>query len=223
MIRKDIRMKSFCIIGLGKFGTSLAETLAAEGKQVMVIDIDADKVNAMADVVTNAVIGDPTNETVLRACGVGDYECAVVCMAKDINANVLLTIMLKEQGVKKVVARAINEGHQKVLEHIGVDMIIFPEKDMGEKIGFMLSRDNVTDFIEFHGYQIVEIRVPDSWEGKNLIELELRKKYGINVLAVSDDEGNVTVSPHPSRIFSLGEKISLIGTEKDIDKLTKQL
>jgi trk system potassium uptake protein TrkA len=216
-------MKSFCIIGLGKFGMSLAQTLAAEGKQVMVIDIDADKVNAIADFVTSAVIGDPTNETVLRSCDVGAYECAIVCMAKDINANVLLTIMLKEQGVKKVVARAINEGHQKVLEHIGVDMIIFPEKDMGEKIGYLLSRDNVTEFIEFHGYQIVEIKVPASWVGKDLIQLEIRKKYGVNILAINDDEGNVTVSPLPTRVFCEGEKVSVIGTEKDIDKLTKQI
>jgi trk system potassium uptake protein TrkA len=216
-------MKSFCIIGLGKFGMSLAQTLAAEGKQVMVIDIDADKVNSIADFVTSAVIGDPTNETVLRSCGVNAYECAVVCMAKDINANVLLTIMLKEQGVKKVVARAINEGHQKVLEHIGVDMIIFPEKDMGEKIGFLLARENVTEFIEFHGYQIIEIKVPTAWIGKNLIELEIRKKYGVNVLAVNDKDGNVTVSPMPTRPFGEGEKVSVIGTDKDIDKLTKQL
>ncbi len=216
-------MKSFCIIGLGKFGMSLAQTLAAEGKQVMVIDIDADKVNSIADFVTSAVIGDPTNESVLRSCGVGAYECAVVCMAKDINANVLLTILLKEQGVKKVVARAINEGHQKVLEHIGVDMIIFPEKDMGEKIGYLLARENVTEFIEFHGYQIVEIKVPKSWVGKDLIQLEIRKKYGVNVLAVNDKDGNVTVSPLPTRVFGDNEKVSVIGTDKDINKLTKQL
>ncbi len=202
---------------------SLARTLAAEGKQVMVIDIDADKINAIADFVTNAVIGDPTNETVLRSCGVNAYDCAVVCMAKDINANILLTIMLKEQGVKKVVARAINEGHQKVLEHIGVDMIIFPENDMGEKIGFLLARENVTEFIEFHGYQIIEINVPASWVGKDLIELEIRKKYGVNVLAVNDKDGNVTVSPLPTRVFGENEKVSVIGTDKDIDKLTKQL
>ncbi len=202
---------------------SLARTLAAEGKQVMVIDIDADKINAIADFVTNAVIGDPTNETVLRSCGVNAYDCAVVCMAKDINANILLTIMLKEQGVKKVVARAINEGHQKVLEHIGVDMIIFPENDMGEKIGFLLARENVTEFIEFHGYQIIEINVPASWVGKDLIALEIRKKYGVNVLAVNDKDGNVTVSPLPTRVFGENEKVSVIGTDKDIDKLTKQL
>lgn len=216
-------MKSFCIIGLGKFGVSLAHTLAAEGKQVMVIDTDADKINAIADVVTQAVIGDPTNEAVLRSCGITDYECAVVCMIKNINDNILLSIMLKEIGVKKIVSRAANEGHKKVLEHLGVDMIVFPEKDMGEKIGFMLSRDNVTEFIDFHGYRIVEFTVPESWIGKSLIELELRGKYGINVLAVTDEQGNASVSPSPTRAFVDGDNVSVIGTDKDVDKLMKQV
>lgn len=216
-------MKSFCIIGLGKFGISLAKTLADEGKQVMIIDTDADKINALADVVTQAVIGDPTNESVLRSCGLADYECAVVCMTKNINDNILLTIMLKEAGVKKIVSRAANEGHKKVLEHLGVDMVVFPEQDMGEKIGFMLARDNVTEFIDFHGYQIVEFTVPSAWTGKNLIELELRGKYGINVLAVTNAEGNVLVSPSPTRGFINGDSVSVIGTEKDVDKLIKQI
>ena len=216
-------MKSFCIIGLGKFGISLAETLAKEGKQVMVIDTDADKINAIADVVTNAVIGDPTNESVLRSCGVADYECAVVCMSKNINDNILLTIMLKEAGVKKIVSRANNDGHKKVLEHLGVDMVIFPEQDMGEKIGFMLARDNVTEFIDFHGYQIVAFTVPNSWIDKNLIELELRNKYGINILAVTDKDGEVSVSPSPQRAFAHGDSVSVIGTDKDVDKLIRQI
>ena len=214
-------MKSFCIIGLGKFGLTLAQTLAAEGKQVMVIDIDADKINAIADVVTHSVIGDPTNESVLLSCGVAEYECAVVCMSKSINDNILLCIMLKELGVKKVVARANNDGHMKVLEHLGVE-IVFPERDMGEKIGYLLARNNVTEFIEFHGYQIVEFGVPASWIGKNLIQLDLRNKYGLNVLAVTDSEATVTVSPLPTREFMHGDSVSVIGAEKDIDKLLKQ-
>lgn len=215
-------MKSFCVIGLGKFGYTLAEKLAEEGKQVMVIDIDADKINSIADKVTHAVIGDPTNENVLRASGVSDYECAVIGLAKNINDNILLTIMLKELGVKKVVARATNEGHQKVLKRIGADVIVFPEKDMGEKMANLLSRENLTEFVEFHGYQIVEMFVPEGWIGKNLIELELRKKYNISVLATKDAAGNVSVTPLPTRIFGKGERVSVIGATKDIQKLTKQ-
>lgn len=215
-------MKSFCVIGLGKFGYTLAEKLAEEGKQVMVIDLDVDKINSIADKVTHSVIGDPTNENVLRASGVSDYECAVIGIAKNINDNILLTIMLKELGVKKVVARATNEGHQKVLSRIGADYIVFPEKDMGEKMAHLLSRDNVTEFVEFHGYQIVEMIVPDGWVSKNLIELELRKKYNVSVLAIKDADGNVSVTPAPTRIFGNGERVSVLGTTKDIQKITKQ-
>lgn len=216
-------MKSFCIIGLGKFGMTLAETLARDGKQVLVIDSNADRVNAIADVVTHAVIGDATNEAVLSAAGVSDYECAVIGLAGNVNDNILLTIMLKEMGVSKVVARAINEGHHRVLERIGADMIIFPEQDMGEKIGHLLGRNNVTEFIEFRGYQIVEIKIPDHWSGKTLIELDVRKKFGVNILAITDSSGDVTVSPLPTRVFLEGDRVSVIGTEKDIERLTKQL
>ncbi|HOA84517.1 MAG: TrkA family potassium uptake protein [Clostridiales bacterium] len=216
-------MKSFCVIGLGKFGQSLAETLAKSGCQVMIIDTDADKVTAMADIVTNAVIGDPTNESVLRSTGITDYECAIVCLTTNINANVLLTIMLKELGVKKVVARALNEGHRKVLERIGADMIVFPEQDMGERLGYMLTKDNVTEFIEFSGYKIIELSVPREWQGKSLVDLELRRKFSVNVVAVSRADGVVDVSPRPDRVFTQGDKVTIIGADKDIDKLMKQL
>lgn len=214
-------MKSFCIIGLGKFGMTLAESLAKDGKQVLVIDTDADKVNAIADTVTHAVIGDPTNESILRSAGVKDYQCAVVCMTTNVNDNILLTIMLKELGIKKVVARAANEGHQRVLAKIGADVIVFPEKDMGEKIAFMLGRDNVTEFIDFHGYRIVELRVPNSWIGKTLVELEIRRKYGVTVLAVIGENDRAEVSPLPARAFSAGERISVLGTDKSVAKLTR--
>lgn len=217
-------MKSFCVIGLGKFGTSLALNLAEEGNQVMILDNDSDKVTALADMFTNAVIGEATNETVLRSAGVVDYECAVVCFTENINQNVLLTIMLKELGVKKVVARAANDGHRKVLEHIGVDVIVDPEKDMGEKLAFMLTKDNVTEFIEFSGYKLIEVKVPDEWIGKNLIDLDVRRKYGINVIAVTRAGDDVAdVSPAPTRIFSKGEKMSVIGSDRDIEKLMKQM
>ena len=216
-------MKSFCVIGLGKFGQSLAETLAAAGSQVMIIDTDADKITALADVVTNAVIGDPTNENVLRSAGITDYDCAIVCLTTNINANILLTIMLKELGVKKVVARAMNEGHRKVLERIGADMIVFPEQDMGEKLGYMLTKNTIPDFVEFADYKIVELSVPESWIGKSLLELDLRRRYHVNVIAVSRADGSVDVSPSPDKAFTKGDRVSVIGSDSDIDKTVAQL
>ena len=214
-------MNSFCIIGLGKFGQSLAISLAAENKQVMVIDKDDDKVSEIADFVTHAVIGDPTNESLLRASGVRDYDCAIVCFTGNINENILLTILLKEIGVKKVIVRAINDGHKKVLEHIGTDMIIFPEKDMGENLAFKLTKENVTEYIEFNGYTLVEMKVPQSWCNKSIIELDVRKKFGVNIIAITDNDGKVDVSPRPDRVFSANENVSMIGTEENIKKILK--
>ena len=216
-------MKSFCIIGLGKFGTALAETLSKNGKQVLVIDVDADKINAIADKVTAAVIGDPTNEAVFKAAGIENYDCAIVCMVGNINDNVLLTMNLKEIGIKKVVGRAINEGHKKVLQKIGADMIIFPEEDMGERLGNLLSKDNLSDFIDFNGYNIAEIQIPKDWVGKNLIDLQLRKKFNVNVIGLRDGNGALNLSPSPERAFREDDKISVIGTQKDIEKLTKHI
>ncbi len=215
-------MNSFCIIGLGKFGYSLALSLAAENKQVMVIDTDDDKVSEIADFVTNAIIGDPTNEAVLRASGVKDYDCAVVCFTENINENILLTIMLKEIGVKKVIVRAVNDGHQKVLERIGADMIVFPEKDMGEKLAFKLTKENVTEYIEFTGYTLVEMNVPASWAGKDLIGVNVRRRFGVNIIAITDNDGKVDVSPMPTRIFAEGERVSVIGSDENIEKVMKE-
>ena len=215
-------MKSFCIIGLGKLGQTLAETLTADGKEVLVIDVDADKINAIADTVTNAIIGDCTNDSVLKAAGVADYECAIVCIAENINANVLLTLKLKEMGIKKVIARAINDGHRRVLEKIGADMIIFPERDIGERLAFTLSRDRVTDFIEFKGFQIAEITVPEKWIGKTVIELDIRKKYGITIVAVTALDGTVTVSPSATRPFTAGDLISIAGSDDQVQSCLKK-
>ena len=144
-------------------------------------------------------------------------------MVGNINDNVLLTMNLKELGIKKVVGRAINEGHTKVLQKIGADMIIFPEEDMGERLGNLLSKDNLSDFIDFNGYNIAEIQIPKDWVGKNLIDLQLRKKFNVNVIGLRDGNGALNLSPSPERAFREDDKISVIGTEKDIEKLTKHI
>lgn len=213
-------MKSFTILGLGRFGKTLALTLAQSGHQVLIIDEDSDAINALADSVTSAVVGDPTNEAVLRAAGVRDYDCAVVCSASNINDNILLTIMLKDLGVPKVVARALNEGHKRVLERLGVDMIAFPEQDMGEKLAYMLGHDNVIDSLDFDGYRIVEMRIPAAWVGKNLIELDLRRREKVNVIAVRSPGMAVDCAPSPTRTFTAEDTVSVIGLDEDVDRLT---
>lgn len=213
-------MKSFCIIGLGKFGTSLANALVSAGKQVMIIDNDTEKVTMVADCVTNAVIGDATNMNLLKASGVADYDCAVVCMTENISDIILVTIQLKELGVKHVIARAVNDGHKKVLEHIGADEIVYPEYDMGQRLAFRLSHSSITDFVQFKGYKVVEMVVPEAWVGKDLITLNLRKAYGVNIIAVRYIDGRIDVSPSPTRVFNSGEIVSVVGDDKDIELMT---
>lgn len=217
------KKRSFCIIGLGRFGQTLAKNLAKTGHQVLVIDIDENIINVMSDVVTSAVVGDPTNETVLHAAGVSDYDCVVVATAESINDSVLTTILLKEIGVKQIVARAGNEQHGRVLEKVGADMVVFPERDMGEKLVNILDRNNVLEYIEFSdSHSIVEVTVPKGWIGKNLIELNVRRRYGVTVLAVGDTEtGDMNISPDPTRTFVGNETVALLGENKAIDKITK--
>ncbi len=219
--------KSFCIIGLGRFGQTLAVNLAKTNHQVLVIDIDEDIINVMSDVVTNAVVGDPTNDAVLRAAGVHEYDCVVVATAENINDSVLITIALKELGVKQVVARAGSEQHGRVLEKIGADMVVFPERDMGERLVNILDRNNVMEYIEFSDtHSIVEIAVPEAWVGKSLIALDVRRRYGITVLAVGNYDSelhsvSMNLSPDPSKPFTGNETVALLGENEAIDKITK--
>ena len=215
------KKRSFCIIGLGRFGQTLAVNLVKTGHQVLVIDIDDDVVNVMSDVVTNAVVGDPTNEQVLRAAGAAEYDCAVVATAQSINDSILTVLTLKDIGVKQIVARAGSEQHGRVLEKIGADMVVFPEKDMGEKLVNILDRNNVLEYIEFsETHSIVEVAVPSKWVCRSLIELDVRRRYGVTVLAVADD-GSMNISPDPTKKFTGSETVALLGENSAIDRITK--
>ena len=206
---------------MGRFGQTLAVNLAKTGHQVLVIDIAENVINVMSDTVTSAVVGDPTNEAVLHAAGVKEYDCAVVATAENINDSILITILLKELGVKQVISRAGSAQHGRVLEKIGADMVVFPERDMGEKLVNILDRNNVLEYIEFSdSHSIVEVAVPKAWVGKSLLELNVRRQYGVTVLAVVS--GDVTnISPDPLRKFVGDETVALLGENKDIDKITR--
>ena len=218
-------MKSFCVIGLGRYGFALAETLASAGKEVLVIDTDEKNIADIADTVDIAVQGDATQEAVLRAAGVGGYDCAVVCMSENVNDSVLTVILLKELGVKRIIARAGNERHAKVLEKLGVDEIIFPETDYGRKMGRLLSFDSVQQYMEFsEDTTIIEFEVPKQWIGKNLLELDIRKKYEVNVLTVRrPNSPKKGIMADPKAKFSEGDLVTVIGLNKDIAKLIEHL
>ncbi len=216
-------MRSFCIIGLGCFGTALAQSLAEKRHQVLVISADEEAVNAIANTVTNAVIGDPTSEAVLSTAGVADYDCAVVCIDDSMNDSILATMTLKELGVSEVVARAMNARHRKVLEKLGADMVVFPEEDMGERLAQILMKKDVLDYFSFSDeYSVAEIHVPRDWLGRTMIELNIRRRYGITVIAIRR-KGKLDVSPAPDVPFSEDDTVTIMGTDDKIERLAKRL
>ncbi len=214
-------MDSFLIIGMGRFGNSLAIELSNLGHDVLVIDRSEEKIAAVADHVTHAVIGDAKDENVIRSLGVRNFDVAVVAMADNIEDSVLVTIMLKELGVKKVVAKAQSMLHMKVLERIGADVTVFPERDMGKRLAQHLSAKNIIDFIELSDeHSIVEIEAPSAWYGKSLLELNIRGAYGINVIAARDKFArDLVVSPTAAYVIKEGDVLIVIGENDNIKKL----
>ncbi len=214
-------MKSFIVIGLGRFGTAVACELYRRGNEVLVVDKDADVVQRISDQVTHAVVGDANEESVLRAIGVRNFDCVIVSIASDIQDSVLITLMLKEMGVKYVIAKAQSALHTKVLDRIGADRVVFPEHDMGQRIAQALSSTNVIDFIELSpDFSIVEIRSPGSWQGKTLMELSVRAEHGVNVLAIRGQDGRINaISPTADQRIIEGDVLVVIGANDDIERL----
>ena len=215
-------MKSFVVIGLGRFGLNLAKTLAALNNDVLAVDINPEKIDYISQYVTHAVAGDCKDEHTLEALGVRNMSCAVVAMSENVESSILITLMLKDLGVPYVVCKAQSELHARVLKQVGADKIVFPERDMGTKVAQNLSSANILDFIELSNkYSIVEISMPKAWVGKTLRELSLRANYGINVVALKDESNEtIDVSPNPDDVLNAEDILVVIGANDDISKVT---
>lgn len=218
-------MKSFCIIGLGRFGRALAVTLASARKEVLVIDSDEKNIESIADIVDTAIVGDCTEESVLRAAGVADYDCVALCISENINDSVMTTILLKELGVRYLLARAADERHARVLEKLGADRVVLPESEIGQRIGQALSHEGVQQYMEFsEDTAIVEMDVPARWIGKTLLELDVRKKMNINVITVhKKNMRKKGISVDPNAKFSEGDSVTVIGLQSDLEKMLSHL
>ncbi|PKM62789.1 MAG: hypothetical protein CVU97_03585 [Firmicutes bacterium HGW-Firmicutes-21] len=215
-------MKSFCIIGLGNFGKNLALTLSKNGHQVLVIDINDTEIDEIGDQVVSAICGDATNENVLRSAGINNYDSCVVCLKRNMQDSILVTLLLKEMGAKNVVARATSERHKKVLTKVGADMVVFPERDMGQKLAFTLLKTDVFEYFNLSDvFSIAEIKTPKRWIGMSIRELDVRKKYGINIIATCNGEDEqFEIFTNPERLFRADEKIVIVGENENIEKLT---
>lgn len=214
-------MKSFVIIGIGRFGSNLAKTLTELGHEVLAIDEDIKRIQEISNYVTNAVVCDYRDENALKSLGVKNFDCAVVAISNDIEANIFLTLMLKDIGVPYVVSKAVTDLHARVLKQVGADKVVFPEKDMGMKVAQSLTATNILDFIELSDeYTIVETKTPAKWVGKSLKLLELRTKYGINVVAIKNLINDyIDISPNPDYLFKEDDVLVIIGSNEDISKI----
>lgn len=216
-------MKQFVVVGLGRFGSSLAKTLYNLGYDVMGIDSNEEIIQNIVDNITHAVQADATDENTLRALGARNFDVAIVSIGDDIQASILVTLILKEIGIKYVVAKAQNELHGKVLYKIGADRVVFPERDMGIRVAHNLVSSNILDYIELSPeYSIVEVNALPAWFDKSLRQLDMRIKYGLNIMAIKRPD-YIKISPSADDVILKGDILVVVGQKRDIEKLEKHL
>lgn len=217
-------MKTFVVIGLGRFGSALAVELGKLGHEVLAIDTNESTIQSIADHVTHAAAGNAADPVVLKSLGVRNCDCAVVATSQDVGESALITLSLKELGVPKVVCKAKDATHKKVLERMGADWVIIPEHESGIKLAQGLAHSNVLNFIELsEDYGIVEVEPPNAWYGKTLSELNVRARYDVTVIAVHQKGvGKLTIAPGADYVFQPGEVAVVLGRYEDINRLNER-
>jgi trk system potassium uptake protein TrkA len=213
--------KQVAVIGLGRFGSSLVKELSAMGHEVLAIDTRESRVNDMIDIATQAVEADSMDENVLKSFGLSDFDVVVVAIGENLQSNVLTTIMLKEMGVRRIIAKAQNELHGRVLEKLGADLVVYPERDMAVRVAHALVSNSVLEYISLSSnYSIVEMITPRVFVGKTLAEMDLRSRYQVNIMAIKRGE-NIIVAPGPNERIANRDLLVILGTTCDLENLGK--
>ena len=215
-------MKSYVVIGLGRFGSSLARNLCQLGAEVLAMDVRADLVQQIANDVTHAVVGDGQDKEVLRALGVRNFDCAIIAIGDNLAASVLTVMNLKELEVPYLVCKAHDVTYSRVLEKLGVDRVVIPELDQAQRLARILHSRNVLDYIELStDYGILEVPAPKSWIGKSLKELNVRARLDINIIAVKNGE-KTNVSPSADYQISAGDVLAVLGDNVALEAMQRQ-
>ena len=205
------------MLGLGRFGTNVATSLFDLGYEVLAVDNKPQIIQEIVSNVTHAVVADATDEAALRSLGVRNFDMAIVAIGDDIEASILTTVILKDLGVQKVLVKANNDLHAKILKKIGADEIVFPEKEMGERIAHNITQSNILDYINLSPeYSIIETTVPKKWNEKTLKEINVRAKYGINIMAVKHG-ALINIAPNAEDKLYSGDVLVVIGSNLDLD------
>lgn len=221
IINKEL--SQFAVIGLGRFGTSLAKALNEQHVEVMAIDIDKDKIDAISEYCTHCAITDASEEDNLKTLGINNFDVVVVCMGNNIQASVLTTLACKELNVPLVICKANNKNHKKILEKLGADIVVVPEEDMAKKLATKLTNPLMKDIMALtQNFAIAEIEVPRMWDGRTLLELDLRKKYGITVLLIKSGD-KINTSPGGDSKMVSGNSIIIGGDPEDIKRFTEKI
>jgi trk system potassium uptake protein TrkA len=216
----SVKARQFAVIGIGRFGASVAAKLYEMGYDVLAIDTSESRIDGIVDKVTHAVVADSTSETALKSLGISNFDVVIVAIGQDIQASILTTLVLKEMGVKQIVTKALTEQHGKVLQKIGADRIVFPERDMGIRVANNLAAANVLDFIELSpDFSIVEFIATAEMVGKSLKELDFRAKFGVNVLAIRTADKNISVSPGASDRIQAGDLLIMVGENTSLQRM----
>ncbi|MBE5773827.1 MAG: TrkA family potassium uptake protein [Clostridiales bacterium] len=215
------RRRQFLVVGLGRFGCSVAETLCEAGEEVLGIDRRMDLVEDMRDRITQVVQADAMERDALSALGVQDFDVAFVTMGSDIKASGTITMLLKDLGVKKVIAKASDEFHGRMLEKLGADKILFPERDMGRRIAHNLVSGNIIDYLELSpDFSMAEILPDPAWVGKSLKELDMRTRMGVNVVAIRNGE-TLDAMPSMNTVIHADDVMLVVSSEENLNKLKR--
>ncbi|MEH6946018.1 TrkA family potassium uptake protein [Peribacillus asahii] len=215
--------KVFAVIGLGRFGGSIVRTLAQEGMEVLAIDADEDRVNEFAKIASHAIVGDTTDENVLKSIGISNFDHVIVAIGENIQASILTTLMLKELGVEHVTVKAQNDYHEKVLRKIGADTVVHPERDMGRRIAHNIVSNNILDYLELsEDHSIVEIVASEKMTGKSIFDLDIRARYGLNIVAIKRGT-NINVSPQAHDAINAGDILIVVGADTDISRFERKV
>ena len=211
-------MKTVLLIGLGRFGRHVARRLYDLDHQVLAVDSNEDCVNRVLPFVTGAQIGDSTNPTFLAALGVKEFDVCIVAIGDDVQSSLETVALLKELGARKVIARAATGTQEKFLLRNGADEVVYPEKQLASWVAVRCTSDHLLDYIELDGdYSLYELAVPERWEGKTLLELDLRKKYGINVLGIRKN-GKLDMNVRPETVFGGTMSVLLLGNDRAVQR-----
>ncbi len=215
-------MKSILLIGINNFGTMIAKQLHALGHQVLAVDRDESRINAILPLVTDAEIGDSTNESFLRSLGINNFDVCIVTIGSDFQSSLETTSLLKELGGKLVVSRADREVQAKFLLRNGADEVINPEKQIAEWAAIRYTSNHILDYISLdEDHAIYEVSVPKEWLGKSIGLIDIRKRYGINIMAVKQD-GKMSLPVTPNTVLSEGMTMLVLGERKSMQKCFKE-